>query len=153
MREGEVVGLMALASGIVEALCDIVGGEHVWLGPNRMIVDSTGTWRRVDADAVVFPHATREVAELVRGAAVSGIPITFLSAWNQSPTPWLNPGGVVLVLTRMDRILEISTVRRLVRAQPGVATARLAASAAAAGPLNVPGRCCVLCLNCSKCSG
>lgn len=95
---------MAMASGIAEALFDIVGREHVWLRGSRSLFSVPGVRRGVDADAVVFPGSSREVADVIRGAAACDIPITVLPVPSKGDRSWSNPGGIVLVLTRMNKL-------------------------------------------------
>lgn len=94
---------MAMASGIAEALFDIVGREHVWLRRSQSLFSIPGVRRGVDADAVVFPGSSREVADVIRGAAACGIPTTVVPLPSMGGTRWSNPGGIVLVLTRMSK--------------------------------------------------
>ena len=76
--------------------------------------------------AVVFPADTSETAAVVRAAHMAGVPCTprgfgtNLSGGSVAPQ-----GGVVLCLTRMNRILSIETEHRVAVAQPGVTNIEL----------------------------
>lgn len=124
---------MALAPGIAEALFDIVKREHVLLGSDLARSPRPGKPSQVSADAVVFPRSTAEVADVVRGAAVCGIPTTVVPSWIRHDKQWLNADGIVVALHRMNRIITIDRELGLARVQPGVSVPRLLAVARAAG--------------------
>lgn len=77
-------------------------------------------------DAIVFPAATAEVAAVVRAAGAACVPIiprgfgTNLSGGSIAPR-----GGIVLGLTRMNRIVSLEPERRIAVAQPGVTNLEL----------------------------
>lgn len=89
--------------------------------------------------AVALPETTDEVAAAVRLCRLHEIPFvargtgTGLSGGTLSP-----PGGVVIALTRMNRILEIDAPNRRARVQPGVINAHLSAAAHPYGLLYAP---------------
>ncbi|GDY30128.1 FAD-binding oxidoreductase [Gandjariella thermophila] len=90
-------------------------------------------------DAVVFPGTTAEVAEILKLATAHGIPVTPRGAGtNLCAATVPEAGGIVLVLTRLNRILEVSGDELLARVEPGVTTARLADAAEAAGLCYAP---------------
>lgn len=124
---------MALKSGITEALFDIVGSDHVWLRAGWSQFDVTGSRRRIDADAVVFPRTTQEVAALIRGAAACEIPVIAVPALSEYGKMWCHTDGIVLALNRMNKVLEVDTERCRARVQPAVTASRLVATAAVAG--------------------
>lgn len=90
-------------------------------------------------DAVVFPGSTAEVAAVLRLAAEHGVPVVPRGAGSNlcAGTVPLQ-GGIVLVLTRLDEVLEVSADELLVRAQAGATTAEVAARAAEHGLLFAP---------------
>ncbi len=71
--------------------------------------------------AVVFPTSTDQVAAVVRACAAAGVPIVPRGA-GSGLTGAANAvdGAVTVVLTRMNRILEIDEGNRLAVVQPGV---------------------------------
>jgi glycolate oxidase len=84
--------------------------------------------------AVAFPSGTDEVAAIVRLAARHGVPIVPRGAGTGlSGGALAIDGAISLVMTRMDRILEISPDDRLVVTQPGVINAVLGEAVAAHG--------------------
>ncbi|MDP9396852.1 MAG: FAD-binding protein [Actinomycetota bacterium] len=135
-REGALLDRALLAE--LEA---IVGAEHV-----RHTAGDVAPYAR-DAtplfsarpDAVVFPASTEEVAAVLRLASARGFPVVPRGAGSNlcAATVPLQ-GGVLLVLTRMDAILEVSNEELLARAQPGATTVALSDAAAARGLLYAP---------------
>lgn len=82
-------------------------------------------------DAVVFPADTAEVAAVLDIATRHAVPVIPRGAGsNLCAATVASRGGVVLVLTRLNRILEIAPAELLARVQPGVTSAALADAAA-----------------------
>jgi glycolate oxidase len=76
--------------------------------------------------AVLRPASTNEVAEIVRACAREGIPVVPRGAGSgMTGAGNAVDGGVSIVLTRMNRILEIDETARLAVVQPGVVTSDL----------------------------
>ena len=72
-------------------------------------------------DVVAWPETTAEVSEIVKICAREGVAITAWGAGTSLEGHALPvQGGVVLDMSRMDKILETDTEDRLVRLQPGV---------------------------------
>jgi hypothetical protein len=108
---------------MIQALRDIVGAKHV--------VDDPATLEHYGRDqglsapkkpaAVVRPAGTAEVQELVAYANKSRTPLVPSSStvhfWGATLP---EQGGVVVDLSRMNRILEIDTRNRRVKIEPGV---------------------------------
>ncbi|HOU54851.1 MAG TPA: FAD-binding oxidoreductase [Myxococcota bacterium] len=72
------------------------------------------------------PETTEQVAAVIRLAAARGVPVTARgggSGLEGGAIP--SAGGLVLDLSAMDRVLEVSPEERLVRVQPGVVHDRL----------------------------
>ncbi|WP_327687502.1 FAD-binding oxidoreductase [Streptomyces tubercidicus] len=126
---------------LAEALGAIVGPEHVRVAQGQLTAyacDATPLFHAVP-DAVVFPGSSEEVAAILRYATGHGIPVVPRGAGSNlcAGTVPLH-GGIVLVLTRLQRILEVSPEELLARVQTGVTTHQLADAAAHAGLLYVP---------------
>ncbi|MGE3288633.1 MAG: FAD-binding oxidoreductase [Pseudonocardia sp.] len=132
---------MSLDRGVIAELEAIVGAEHVRTAPGDVEPysrDATPVFRGTP-DAVVFPRTAEEVAAVLRLATRHHIPVTPRGAGsNLCAATLAEQGGVVLVLTRMDTILEISSDELLARVEAGVSTAALAEAAAAKGLLYAP---------------
>ncbi|MDP9416360.1 MAG: FAD-binding protein [Actinomycetota bacterium] len=132
---------MTLAAAVLARLEAIVGREHVRYHDGDVAPyarDATPLFHSAP-DAVVFPATTTEVAAVLRLATAHAIPVVPRGAGSNlcAATVPLN-GGILLVLTRMDAILEVSADELLVRAQPGATTAAVAEASARHGLLFPP---------------
>lgn len=132
---------MVTSKDLAGALADIVGPGHVRVDDGALAAyahDATPLFHALP-QAVVFPGSTQEVAAILRFATARGIPVVPRGAGSNlcAATVPLT-GGIVLALTRLDQIMEVSPEELLARAQTGVTTARLADAAAEAGLLYVP---------------
>lgn len=112
---------------VLRGLGKIVGKEQVRSGPTDLEVYAyDGSLARGRPGAVVFPADTQQTAGVVRVAADAGIPIvprgfgTNLSGGSVAPE-----NGLVVCLSRMNRILSIRTERRSAQVQPGVTNLEL----------------------------
>ncbi len=120
---------------ITAELIAAVGAENVITDPgsrraygrNHSGVASTPSW-------VVRPDGAAEIQAVVRLAAAHHIPITPRSSamgFYGAALPEL--GGIVLDLTRMNRILKIDGRNKMCRLEPGVTWAQAAPALAAEG--------------------
>jgi len=126
---------------VVTELRAIVGAEYVRHGRGDVepyARDATPAFRAVP-DVIVWPRTTAEVAAVLRLATGRRIPVVPRGAGTNlcAGTVPLT-GGIVLVLTRMDRILEVNPEELLARAETGVPTAALSDVVAAKGLLYPP---------------
>ncbi|PTX94938.1 glycolate oxidase subunit GlcD [Spartobacteria bacterium LR76] len=86
------------------------------------------------AELVVFPKTTEDVSRLVRFASDRNIPIvTRGSGSGLSGGSLPIPGGLIVCLSKMDRILEVDTKNLCLRAEAGAITAQIAQAADAVG--------------------
>jgi glycolate oxidase len=84
--------------------------------------------------AVAFPTTTGEVVELVRLAAAHGVPIVPRGAGTGLSGGAAGiEGGLTIVFTAMDRILEIDRENLVAVVQPGIVNATFKAAVAAEG--------------------
>ncbi|MFE9772738.1 FAD-binding oxidoreductase [Streptomyces sp. NPDC005931] len=132
---------MAPGTELARDLAAIVGEEHVRVDDGALAAyarDATPLFH-ARPQAVVLPGSTEEVAAVLRHATARGIPVVPRGAGSNlcAGTVPLT-GGIVLVLTRLNKLLEISPDELLARAQTGVSTATLADAAAARGLLYAP---------------
>lgn len=119
-------------------LCElrrICGPEHVLAGPaDRICYAADATWQSVMPDAVVLPGSAAEVAAVVRLANRHRFPITPRGAGTGLAGGAVPvQGGIVLALTRMNRILEMDRRNLLAVVEPGVITVQLQQVAEAVG--------------------
>ncbi len=122
--------------GLRRAFEAIVGRGGVLTDPSELLVyESDGlTMLRALADVVVFPRSTEEVAACVRLANAEGLPFVARGAGTGLAGGCLPAeGGVVLALTRMNRILEIDYDNQLAVVEPGVVNLHLSQAVAGRG--------------------
>jgi len=114
----------SLPHAALEELRAVVGGEHVLTSPADLERYSRCTipWQR-QCGAVVFPDNAEEVAGIVRIAGRYGIPLwPFSTGVNQGygATLATADGALVMLLTRMNRILEVNDKLAYAVIEPGV---------------------------------
>jgi glycolate dehydrogenase FAD-linked subunit len=121
---------------LVAALAEIVGARHVRSAlPERLTYarDGLPTHRHVPG-VVVLPGTRDEVIAVMRLLAALGVPVVPRGAGTGLSGGALAGGeAVLLVLTRLNRILAIDARNRVAVVEPGVVNARLSAAAAAHG--------------------
>ena len=111
-----------LAEPLIAELRAIVGPENVHSGPAELIAYSIdGTFEQHPPDVAVTPVSTEEVSRIMRLANREGIPVVTRGAGtNLSGATIPLTGGIVLALTRMNRILEIDHVNSCAVVEAGV---------------------------------
>src|ERR1700710_2284009 len=110
------------------ALGQVGGAPHVRDDPGTLLAFSTDATplERGHPDVVVFPATTEEVAGVLRVADARGLPVVPRgSGTNLSAGTVPDRGGIVLVLTRMNRLKEISPGDLVAVCEPGVRTIEL----------------------------
>src|SRR3989454_730455 len=121
---------------LATALAEIVGERHVRSAPAERLayaMDGLPTHRRLPALAVL--RGTRaEVIAVVRLLADLGVPFVPRGAGTGlSGGALADHDAVLLVLTRLNRIIKVDAANRLAVVEPGVVNARLSAAAAPHG--------------------
>ena len=127
--------------GLRGRLEEVVGPDHVRTDVGALVTFSTDATplERGRPDAVVFPATAEEVAGVLRVANERGVPVVPRgSGTNLSAGTVPHRGGIVLVLTRMNEIKEVSDAELVAVCEPGVRTIELAQAAAAKGLLFPP---------------
>jgi glycolate oxidase len=120
---------MEAAAELIARARLICGPEHVLTAPAVLSTyRSDGIWRDGPLPvAVVLPGAAAEVAALVRACTETKTPFTVRGAGTSVGAGALPvTDGVVIALTRMRRILEVSREAFEVTAEPGVTLAAIA---------------------------
>jgi glycolate oxidase subunit GlcD len=127
------VTALAPPAALAGALAGIVGSRHVRAALGERLAyaqDGLPTHRRVPALAVL-PGTRDEVIAVVRLLSDVGVPFVPRGAGTGlSGGALADPEAVLLVLTRLNRILRIDAANRLAVVEPGVVNARLSAAAA-----------------------
>jgi glycolate oxidase subunit GlcD len=122
-----------IGTSLVEGLAEIVGARHVRTAlPERVTYarDGLPTHRHLPG-VVVLPGSRDEVVAVVRLLAAVGVPVVPRGAGTGlSGGALADEDAVLLVLTRLNRILKIDPKNRLAVVEPGVVNARLSAAVA-----------------------
>lgn len=132
---------VGLPATVLDELRGIVGPKHVLSldGDVEPFSRDATPLFRARPDAVVLPGSTEEVSAILALASRRGIPVTPRGAGSNLAAATIpEHGGIVLVLTRMNRVLEVSPGELLAVVQAGATTAALAEAAAAQGLLYAP---------------
>ena len=124
-----------IPENVIHKLKAVVGPEHVLASPEeRWGYAYDATDQAHMPDLVVFPGSAAEIAALVRLANEHRFPVVPRGAGTgRSGGSVPIEGGVVLVLTRLNRILEISRPDLVAVVEPGVILSRLKQAAEAQG--------------------
>ncbi len=124
-----------LDTKVLDELKTIVGGEHVLTSPEDLICYSyDSTYEERKPDVVVSPASTEEVSGVVKVAHREEIPVVARgmgSGLAAASVPL--SGGMVVSLTRMNRIVEIDELNTTATVQAGVITADLQEAVEAVG--------------------
>src|SRR5262245_40641530 len=110
-------------SSLAESLRRAVGNENVLAADSDLMVyECDGfTIEKNSPDVVVFPRDTADIAETVKICNAAGVPFLPRGAGTSLAGGCLPVGGgVMIVLTRMKRILEINLRDRYAVVEPGV---------------------------------
>jgi len=125
---------MSALPHLARDLGQIVGDRHVRQARAERVtyaMDGLPTHRRVP-DLVVLPGTREELIAVVRLLATLGVPFVPRGAGTGlSGGALASEGSVLLVLTRLNRILRVDHQNRLAVVEPGVVNARLTALAKA----------------------
>lgn len=115
---------------MLRALERAVGRDKVIWRPEEVIAfEYDGTIEKARPQAVVFPSNAEQVARVVRIALDAGLPVVPRGAGTGlSGGAVAALGGVVVALTRMNRILELDVRNRVAVVEPGVVNLDLSAA-------------------------
>jgi len=118
-------------AALADDLRAIVGPRHVRAAPAERVtyaMDGLPTHRRLPG-VVVLPGTREEVIAVIRLLAALGIPFVPRGAGTGlSGGALADDGAVLMVLTRLNRILKIDAPNRSALVEPGVVNARLSAA-------------------------
>ena len=118
---------MPLQNDLVGELKSIVGGTYTIHEPEDLIVfEYDASVDKALPTAVVLPGSTEEVSRVVKAARRHRIPIVARGAGTGLSGGTIAHGhGIVVALTRMNRILEIDPANRLAVVEPGLVNLKL----------------------------
>jgi glycolate oxidase len=113
-------------NAIIREIASVVGRDHITTAEEDLLCYAyDATNRRYRPDAVVFPENTNEVSAIMRIAGSSRVPVVPRGAGTgMSGGALAVAGGLVMVMTRLNRILSIDEDNLIAVAEPGVITAR-----------------------------
>lgn len=127
---------MPLPTTFLDQLRQCVGPSQVLTQPEDLIpygFDGTAALQQLP-EAVVFARTTRQVADILTLSNGARIPVvTRGSGTGLSGGSLPIPGGIVLCLVHMNRILEVDTANLTLRTEPGATTQAVADAALASG--------------------
>ena len=125
---------------LIRELQRAIGKRWVLNAPEDLLVyEYDATIERSLPEAVVLPGTAEEVAAAVRIARKHGLPVTARgSGTGLSGGAIPCEGGVVIVTTRMNRILELDAENRIAVVQPGVINLDISKAAAPFGLYYAP---------------
>ena len=112
---------------LLSALSTIAGPDNVaWSMTDRILHSFDATQQQFLPEVVVHAETTAQISQIVRLASSKRIPILPRGAGSGFTGGSLPiQGGIVLVLTKMNRILAIDTDNLIAVVEPGVVTATL----------------------------
>jgi glycolate oxidase len=148
-----------MQDSVIKELAAIVGPGHLLTSPEeRWTYAYDATDKAHMPDAVVFPGSAAEVAAIVRLANQHRFPVVPRGAGTgRSGGSVPIAGGVVVVLTRLNRILEISKSDLVAVVEPGVILSKLKNAVEAEGLYYPPDPAsadfCTIGGNVAECSG
>src|SRR4030042_6022802 len=126
-------------ASIKRELRDIVGQERCLDAPEDLMVYSHDVFAEKKPDVVVLPVTAEEVSRVLKLANREKVPVTPRgSATGLSGMCVPVHGGIVMAMSKMNKILEISPEDRLAVVEPGVITQALQMAVEAAGVFYPP---------------
>jgi glycolate oxidase len=148
---------------LIEALGRIVGPARLLHDPVGLLVyeydgSVDGAVDTASPLAVVLPETTEQVAGVVRLAKSAGLPVVARGAGTGlSGGAVAQQGGIIIALTRMDKIIELNPLDRTALVQPGVINLELSDFTRGSGFFFAPDpssqKACTIGGNCAENSG
>jgi glycolate oxidase len=112
-----------LKESLISELQKIVGKDNVLTAPEAMKAysyDGTTSWIH-EPDVVVFPTTTDEVSRIMKLANAEKVPVTPRGGGTNvsgGSVPW--HGGIVMVMTRFNKIVKVDKENLTATVEPGV---------------------------------
>ena len=126
----------AITPEFLQALRNIVGDERLVTAPDELLVYECDAFviEKNPPQVVAFPMTAEEVVRLVRACAQFDVPFVPRGAGTSIAGGSLPVGGGLMIsLTRMNRILEINLRDRYAVVEPGCVNIRLTRALAGSG--------------------
>lgn len=116
-------------SDMTARFADVVGSDHLLTGdaiPEDYSHDEELALSPVAPAYVAKPATAEEVAELLKAASESGVPVTARgSGCGLSGAARPIEGGLVIAFERMNKVIEVDTTNQVAIVQPGVTLTEL----------------------------
>ena len=128
---------MSVLDALLADLRGVVGEGHVWTDAERMephLREDRGRWFGT-SPAVVRPASTAEVAACVRLCAAAGVAMVPQGGNTGLVGGGTPEGGIVISLSRMNRIRALDAMNATMTAEAGCTLAQVQQAAEAAGRL------------------
>src|SRR5499426_3196650 len=109
-------------NALINELRAVVGDHYVLVEKEDVIVyEQDGSIYQVVPEIVVVPRSTEEVAEVVKATRSANVPIVPRgSGTGLAGGAVPAEGGIILSLSRLDRIIKIDLENRIALVEPGV---------------------------------
>jgi len=120
---------------IIKKISAIVGADQITTAKEELLCYSyDGTGREFIPSAVAFPGSTHEISQIMQLANSEILPVVIRGA-GTGMTGGALPvaGGLVLAMSRMNKIIEIDAANQIAVVEPGVITGELRQAAAEVG--------------------
>jgi glycolate oxidase len=128
-----------LTKSILNELQDLVGKDRCLTAPEDLLVYSHDVFCERKPDVVVLPTTKEEVSKVLKLADREKIPVTPRgSATGLSGMCVPDQGGIVMAMSKMNKILEVNPEDRLAIVEPGVITNDLQLAVEAVGSFYPP---------------
>jgi len=129
-----------LTPEVINRLKKIVGNDDVLTSKVSMEIYAYDSSPFIyEPGAVVFPENTEEVAEIMKLANETGIKVVPRGAGTGVSGGAVTPdGGIILVVTKMDKILDIDTINETALVEAGVVNINLTRTVDSMGYLFSP---------------
>ena len=118
--------MSSISEHLIEQLASIVGRQNVISRPEDLLVYECDayTLEKNLPNVVVLPNSTEEVARVVKACAAAKVPIIPRGAGTSlSGAVLAVEGGVMIALTRMNRILQVDVENRRALVEAGCVNA------------------------------
>ena len=127
-------------SALVRDLEQVVEPTHVvWKPDDLLVYETDGSIDRNIPGAVVVPATAEQVSEIIKITGKHGVPVVPRGAGTGLSGGAISmEGAVVLVLTRLNRVLEIDVENRVAIVEPGVVNLELSQAVEKYGLQYVP---------------
>jgi glycolate oxidase len=131
---------VAADAGCTRELADLLGPDLLVTPDACVAFDCDAlTAHRHPPDLVALPTTVEQVQAILRACHRHGVPVVARgSGTGLSGGALPVPGGLLLVLSRLNRILEIDAQRSIARVQPGVTNLAVSEAAAPSGLYYAP---------------